>query len=96
MASNFKYGQVVATCGVANLINSKNAFHAFVNKSITRHLNGDWGDLCEEDKCLNDKAVTSGSRILSAYECPFNEEWKIWIITEADRSATTVLFPHEY
>lgn len=96
MTSKFTYGEIFVTCDILNMINGKDAFHTFVKTSLARHLSGDWGDICKEDKCLNDEAITSGSRILSAYECPFNEYWKIWIITEADRSATTVLFPHEY
>jgi len=55
---------------------------------------GDWGDLCDEDKKVNDRAVAEGSRILSAYQAV--NSTKFWIITEADRSATTVLLPEDY
>lgn len=58
-----------------------------------RHVRGDWGDLDEQDKQANDKALQDGSRILSAYG---KGETKLWIITEADRSATTILRPDEY
>ena len=54
------------------------------------------GDLEPEDKELNDEALLNGDRLVSAYEYPKHEDWKIWIITEWDRSATTILFPHEY
>lgn len=61
---------------------------------IQRHASCDWGDLCAQDKNLNDLALMDGdSRIFSAYETPHG---KIWIITEYDRSYTTVLFPSEY
>ena len=66
---------------------------------LRRHANGDWGDLDDEDKALNDEALIDGSRIMSAYE--LNNGSKIWIITEAededgDRAATTILLPEEY
>ena len=60
---------------------------------LARHLAGDWGDLCEEDKAENELSLKEGFRLLSAYE---TEIGKIWIITEADRSVTTILFPSEY
>lgn len=59
-----------------------------------RHITGDWGDLCQEDKEANEQALVSRLRILSAYKLPTGE--KLWIITEADRSATTILKPNEY
>lgn len=62
---------------------------------LARHARGDWGDLCEEDKGANDTAYRCGEgRILSSYKTKTGE--KIWIITEADRSATTILLPEEY
>lgn len=94
--AKFNPGQIVATRGVVDLMEMKTAFHTFVNQSLVRHLKGDWGDICEEDKAVNDAAVTSEDRILSAYKHPNNPEWHIWIITEWDRSATTILFPDEY
>jgi hypothetical protein len=62
---------------------------------LCRHSSGDWGVLDAEDKVANDDAVLFGGRILSAYELPMTDV-KIWIITEADRSATTILLPSEY
>lgn len=61
---------------------------------LTRHYNGDWGEICDEDKALNDEAVKLGNRILSAY--PIASDVTIWIITEADRSSTAILLPSEY
>jgi hypothetical protein len=70
------------------------AFAKFVVESLVRHATGDWGNLSAEDKEENDLSLKQGLRLFSAYE---NEGLpKIWIITEADRSATTVLFPDEY
>ncbi|MCB8980590.1 MAG: plasmid related protein [Ardenticatenaceae bacterium] len=65
---------------------------------LARHAQGDWGDdLDSFDERQNDTAVKEGYRILSAYTVPAGDETeRIWIITEADRSATTVLLPSEY
>ena len=60
---------------------------------INRHTNGDWGDLCVSDKKLNDQAIADGSRILSAYLVAGE---KLYVITEWDRSYTTVLLASEY
>ena len=81
--------------GVADLVASNAAFAKFCIDSLYRHASGDWGDLCPEDKKENKLALKQGSlRIFSAYENKCLP--KIWIITEADRSATTTLFPDEY
>lgn len=60
---------------------------------LARHIHGDWGDLSVEDLAANELALLSGKRLLSSYQVMGT---KIWIITEADRSATTLLLPHEY
>ena len=91
--AKFRLGQVVVTRGVNDKVADDEEFAKLVLDSLKRHVNGDWGDLCEEDRKENELSVKQGFRILSAYRC--NEE-KIWIITEADRSATTILFPEEY
>ncbi|WP_321899922.1 plasmid related protein [Paraburkholderia heleia] len=62
---------------------------------LGRHQRGDWGTLDAHDCAANDYAVAQGARILSAYEVGTAQE-KVWIITEADRSVTTVLLPGEY
>lgn len=93
----FKLGQLVATRGVDDRMRKDRIFAAFVSRSIRRYQNRDWGDTCEEDKSQNDYAVDNGERILAAYEqAGVKEPMKIWIITEWDRSATTILFPEEY
>jgi hypothetical protein len=87
----FSLGQVVGTPG---------ALHAFEEAGqhpaefLSRHVSGDWGDLCEEDVTENELSVDQGFRILSSYE--LSTGTKVWVITEADRSATTILLPDEY
>ena len=61
---------------------------------LRRHMVGDWGDLDEEDRLLNEQAVHVGTRIISSYTLQDGE--KVWVITEADRSGTTLLLPEEY
>ncbi len=61
---------------------------------LDRHRTGDWGDLCAEDRAANDAAVEQGERILSAYT--LTNGTKLWIISERDRSVTTILRPDEY
>ena len=90
----FSTGQLVVTRGVNEKIADDTEFAKFVLKSIARHRGGDWGDLGEEDKKTNNEALISGDRLFSAYESEGLP--KIWIITEWDRSVTTVLFPDEY
>lgn len=85
----FELGQVVGTPGVIEAIGSYDFFTA-----LNRHKSGDWGLVCEEDSIQNDKSVELGYRILSVYES--SNGIKYWIITEADRSSTTVLLPSEY
>ena len=93
-------GTILATAGIDSEMQDTYGFEAFCNRCVARHYYMDWGDLCEEDKKLNDLAVKTGDRILSAYKIPkdlrIGYADKIWIITEADRSRTTVLFPDEY
>jgi hypothetical protein len=87
----FPLGQTVITPG---------ALSAFEDSKqvpldyLQRHAGGDWGDLTEEDKSENELSLKSGFRLLSAYR--LNSGMKIWVITEADRSVTTILLPEEY
>lgn len=90
----FPLGQMVMTRGVNDLIAENEAFAKFVTQSLIRHAKGDWGDLSPEDKEENNLSLKKELRLLSAYETP--DLPKIWIITEADRSVTTILFPDEY
>jgi hypothetical protein len=61
---------------------------------LVRHMAGDWGIVSEQDKLLNDEAVGAGDRLLSSYLTA--KVIKVWVLTEADRSATTILLPEEY
>ncbi len=95
----FPTGQIVATRGVYDLACENPDFAQFIQKCLNRHVKGDWGNVDAEDKQTNDQALKQGSRLLSAYNddrFPKNGISTIWIITEADRSATTILFPDEY
>jgi hypothetical protein len=62
-------------------------------ESLARHATGDWGELCAFDRRQNEVALREGYRVLSSY--PVGEE-RVWLITEADRSVTTILLPEEY
>ena len=89
----FPLGQVVATRGVAERMEDYPTFQTGVMQSLDRHVRGDWGEVDDEDKQTNDDALLYGNRLLSTYTI---DGTKIWIITERDRSVTTVLFPDEY
>jgi hypothetical protein len=95
----FPTGSIVATRGVYQLACENPDFARFVQKCLNRHVKGDWGDVDDEDKKTNDLSLKAGMRLLSAYNddrFPKHGVATIWIITEADRSATTILFPDEY
>ena len=95
--AKFTLGQLVATAGVAEAMRENPDFDAFVQESLRRYLECDWGDLDDADKAQNDSAVANADdRILAAYKKQDGKAWKIWIITEWDRSYTTILFPDEY
>lgn len=88
--SLFPLGQLVATRGVYDHL----SMHAESPwPYVYRHVQGDWGDVCAEDAKLNRSAIHISARILSSYVMAGK---KVWIITEADRRATTLLFPDEY
>jgi hypothetical protein len=88
----FPLGQIVSTPGALDAL-GKEAIGA--DELIARHVSGDWGELCEDDRRENDLSMTEGFRILSAYTLSRTRA-KIWVITEADRSVTTLLLPDEY
>ena len=89
--AKFPLGQVVATPGVlAALQGTGESPLTF----LQRHVQGDWGDLDEEDKQENEFSLARYLRLWSAYT--LRDGTRIWIITEADRSATTILLPSEY
>ncbi len=91
--TRFTTGRLLWTRGVNERVAEDIHFAKFVTESLRRHIAGDWGDLCEEDKQMNDDAIEGGDRIFSSYK--INDD-KIWIITEHNRSATTLLLPEEY
>ena len=84
----FSLGNVVITSNAASQLDIKEVAH-----SIRCHVRGDWGDVCTEDAASNDEALVTGDRIVSVYG---DGEKKFHIITEADRSVTTVLMPEDY
>jgi hypothetical protein len=87
----FPLGQVVATPGaLAALEKAGQGLQEF----LWRHVRGDWGDLCEEDRKENQFSMQRGFRLLSSYRT--NALETVWLITEADRSVTTLLLPDEY
>ena len=87
----FELGRIVATPGALQALEAAGQQPA---EFLDRHVSGDWGELEDEDKQENDFSLRNDLRILSAYTTSAGE--KIWIITEADRSATTLLLPNEY
>ena len=92
-----KTGRLVLTRGINDLTAENTEFAKFVTNCLKRYLSHDWGDIAKEDRKQNDDAAKYGNdRILAAYENAKHPDWKIWIITEWDGSATTILFPSEY
>lgn len=92
----FQLGRLVSTAGVHQECNNDPVFAFNVHRCLDRYTKCDWGDMCEEDKGYNNDALKCGDRILAAYLVPTTKETKkIYIITEHDRSVTTILFPEE-
>ena len=91
MKPKFPLGQLVATPGALRALQEAGQSPAFF---LERHVAGDWGEIDEEDKRLNDEALVNGDRLLSAFRTLRGA--RIWIITEADRSSTCCLLPSEY
>lgn len=81
-------GQVLATPAVLDIFPP-----AVIQSCLERHESGDWGDVSEDDRTANDQALFDGGRILSAYDIRGD---KLWINTDGDRQATTVMLPREY
>ena len=92
-------GTLYVTEAIRSLIEHDSSFSIFINNSLKRHMSGDWGELSESDRIRNDGAMNKdylglpSERIISSY---LKNDVEIWIITEHDRSTTTVLFPDEY
>jgi hypothetical protein len=89
--AKFELGRVVITA------NAKARLKEWViTAALRRHAAGDWGSISADDRCANDRAITDGDRILSIYPVTFRARKCFWIITDADRSATTILMPEDY
>jgi hypothetical protein len=90
MRAPLPLGRVAATPGALKLLTEARA-HPF--DYLARHATGDWGELCAFDQRQNEVALREGYRIFSSYEVSAE---RVWVITEADRSITTILLPEEY
>ena len=87
------YGAWTMTRGIHNAALENEDFEKEIERAVKRYLNNDWGDLDDEDKAVNEYALRVSERILGRYE---TSKGAIYIITERDRSATTILFANEY
>jgi hypothetical protein len=85
----FPLGEIVITRNAQQTIPADD-----VQRAVTRHSQADWGDLCDNDRRENELSLKDGYRLLSAYHAA--DGTKFWIITESDRSVTTVLLPEDY
>jgi hypothetical protein len=90
MTAPLPLGRVVATPEALKLLMEAGG-HPF--DYLARHATGDWGELCAFDRRQNEIALSDGYRVFSSYDMPAG---RVWIITEADRSITTILLPEEY
>ena len=87
----FDLGGIVGTPGALDAIEQAGQIPS---EFLVRHKHGDWGELPEEDRVENERALAQGSRLFSAYDTRTKD--RLWVITEGDRSATTLLLPEEY
>ena len=87
--SRFPLGSLFVTAAVDRTLDPGD-----IAKALDRHAQGDWGDVCEDDRQENELSLAKGFRLLSVYHDRKGVEF--WIITEQDRSATTVLLPDDY
>lgn len=89
MEAKFSLGRTVITQGAHQALDA-----ASVRSCLSRHASGDWGDACPQDARANERAIIEGTSLFSVYHDA--QRRKFWIITEADRSVTTILLPSEY
>lgn len=89
-------GQLIMTASIAAWLETDGNRRAWIAQCIRRHRTGDWGDVHTDDAALNDAAAADGGRLLSSYTYPDEDTTVVWLITEADRSATTILHPADY
>lgn len=87
----FRAGRILATPGALDALSRANT--SFITL-LDRHLRGDWGDLCDDDRRENELSLEADLRLLSRYRLPHANT--VWIITEWDRSSTILLLPDEY
>ena len=87
--ARFPLGQTVITPNARDTLDAEDVWVC-----LARHQRGDWGDVCSDDHRANEEALCHGLRLLSVYHD--REQVKFWIITEADRSVTTILLPEDY
>jgi len=94
--------QVVTSRAITALESARYDWQWYVAQLLYKHARGDWGNVCPEDKTSNDEAARNGGRVISSYKVdPFGSDSghgsnALWVITEADRSTTTVLLAEEY
>lgn len=88
-----KLGKVLMTKKIASTVSESTTFANEILECMKKYINKDWGCLSEEDKQSNEEALENSDRILAAYQ---TSKGKVWIITEWDRSYTTILFSEEY
>lgn len=87
----FSLGQIFLTVGAREALEEANQN---AMEFLAKHSTGNWGDVCEDDRKENELSLKEGFRILSSYKTKLGE--KIWVITEADRSSSTILLPEDY
>lgn len=94
----FRLGQILATPGALSTLDQLGVNP--LSLVLGRHVRGDWGDLGDEDRELNNHSLSNGMRIFSSYKLakPGDDTTTetVWVITEADRNSTTLLLPEEY
>lgn len=93
--SQFPLGNILMSEGVSDIFNSNDDFAKFVETSLCRYASKDWGDTCETDRKMNEKALKENNEriwIFAVYE----QDVTIWVITKLDKGTTTILFPEEY
>lgn len=91
MTPKFQLGEIVATPAALETLRASGQDGS---EFINRHVRGDYGDMPPEDVAANEEAIRDGARVMSAYTTLLGK--KIWVITEADRSVTTLLLPEDY
>ncbi|MEG2117204.1 MAG: hypothetical protein RRZ69_05950 [Clostridia bacterium] len=91
---SLKFGKILLTCNVNDKVEKDSNFAKEIVSAMRKYAQSDWGDLGQSDKKLNELAVKNGDeRVLASYKTSLG---KVYIITEWDRSATTILFANEY